>query len=447
MATPFHSKLLPKKSRAGCSTCRVRRVKCDEVRPVCGNCKRRFVHIDECNYRTAHSRRRAQAREKSLFVGVPILTDNDTNARGAGLGHPLALHPPSLHQVSQYRSRELFLVHYYTTVVAPSMPNCNEVSSMNMWQRVIPQIAFESEVILNPMLTLSALHFHSHNPNNSSMALVVSYYLDRTLFHHKLALASSDGQLTEQIWLSAILLCILSWLLAHEIQKNQRYELPLHAWRLKHGISQLYVSRYDDLREMGYGWFGYERVIRTISINKLPPQSKQGLLAVEGDMLDLFKLFDLSTLHIDERDIYDEARDYVLNLYRAYYAGISPISLRRYIGTMTNRCQDGFLKLLFEHDPLAMAIMARCLVLLKGMEEVWWMNGKGKYEVVERSVRGMKDLMPKSVSLSMDWPCRVLDGTVVLNRPVGEESEADDYEPSVAAQPTHLLPTTMLLDT
>ncbi|KAL7941906.1 hypothetical protein V8C42DRAFT_334040 [Trichoderma barbatum] len=434
MAAPYYrSKLLPKKSRAGCTTCRVRRVKCDEIRPICGNCKRRFVHIDQCEYRNDHSRQSIQARDNPSSLGPSNPTGNDVDVRMETPRHSLVRYPPSVHQVSRYRSRELFLMHHYTTVVVHAMPQCDGISSIKMWQRIIPQIAFDSEVVLNPMLAISALHIHSHNSNNSSMALAVSYYLDRTLFHHRQALASCNEQLTEQVWLSAILLTTLSWLLAHETQKSQRYELPLHAWKLKHGISQLYASRYHDLREMGYGWFGYESALRTLSINNLPPQSKQSLLAIEDDMLELFQSFDESISDKDKRHIYNEARDYVLTLYRAYYAGVSPRSLRRFIGTMTNRCHDGFLELLVHHDPLAMAIMARCLVLLKGMEEVWWMNGKGKYEVVERTVRGMKSLMPKPVSLAMDWPCYILDGIVVLSRPEWEQSEGDDYEPSFAA--------------
>lgn len=286
------------------------------------------------------------------------------------------------------------------------------------------------------MLALSALHFYSHNMNNSSMALAVSYYLDRTLFHHRQALASPDKQLTEQTWLSAILLTTLSWLFAHEVQESQTYELPVHAWKMKRGIYQLYASNRNDLRQMGYGWFGHEGAIQTLLANDLSWKSKQDLIAVEDDMIGLFRLFELGELDKEMRDIYNEARDYVLNLYRAYYAGVSSKSLRRFIGTMTNRCQDGFQALLLQHDPLAMSIMARCLVLLKGMEEEWWMDGRGRYEVVGRSVRGMKSLMPEAIASAMDWPCNVLDGRIILTQPGGLHFEEVDYEPFMVIRST-----------
>lgn len=41
-----------KKSRKGCTTCKKRRVKCDESRPICGNCERMGI---ECVYQVAES--------------------------------------------------------------------------------------------------------------------------------------------------------------------------------------------------------------------------------------------------------------------------------------------------------------------------------------------------------------------------------------------------------
>ncbi|TID29938.1 hypothetical protein CANINC_001449 [Pichia inconspicua] len=46
-----------KKSRKGCTTCKKRRVKCDESRPICGNCERMGI---ECVYQVADSRNSEQ---------------------------------------------------------------------------------------------------------------------------------------------------------------------------------------------------------------------------------------------------------------------------------------------------------------------------------------------------------------------------------------------------
>ena len=54
------------------------------------------------------------------------------------------------------------------------------------------------------------------------------------------------------------------------------------------------------------------------------------------------------------------------------------------------------------------------------------MNGKGRYEVVRRSVLGMESLMPAESRWAMRWPCRVLDGEFALGR--GEELVPEDDE-------------------
>lgn len=54
-------------------------------------------------------------------------------------------------------------------------------------------------------------------------------------------------------------------------------------------------------------------------------------------------------------------------------------------------------------------------------------------------MRGIKSLMPEAVALAMYWPCCVLDGLVVLNRP--EIGQSEDYYdgPFMVYQPTYLL--------
>lgn len=49
-ATGYRSRRAHTKTRTGCRTCRQRKVKCDETRPICTNCSKRGLH-SECEYR------------------------------------------------------------------------------------------------------------------------------------------------------------------------------------------------------------------------------------------------------------------------------------------------------------------------------------------------------------------------------------------------------------
>lgn len=58
------------KSRAGCPNCKRRKVKCDEVTPVCGPCKRLGL---ECEYAQTHVARRKESQLASrLAVGRTV---------------------------------------------------------------------------------------------------------------------------------------------------------------------------------------------------------------------------------------------------------------------------------------------------------------------------------------------------------------------------------------
>jgi hypothetical protein len=101
---------------------------------------------------------------------------------------------------------ELRLMHHYSTVVSSVMPDCKGQPAINLWQNVIPQLAFGSELVLNPMLALAALHYHSYSPGDSLMSFAATKYLDKTLVNHRRYIETFGSDLTEEIWVSAVIL-------------------------------------------------------------------------------------------------------------------------------------------------------------------------------------------------------------------------------------------------
>lgn len=314
------------------------------------------------------------------------------------------------------RSLELRLLYHYTTVVGTSMPDCEGESSMRMWQCRIPQLAFGSEIVLNPLLAISALYLHCHSPNDVAMAAAVREYLDKALKAHRTALESRHRVLTEDLWVSAVVLANLHWLLARQAHEGEKYELPLQMWRALAGVGALFTRERDYLDNLGYGWYG-EKLRRYIApTTTLPIRSRTQLQDIELDLDCLLAAFDTDDCPSFESKIYLEAKSYVLYHYRAFYSGTAARTLRWHVGTMTIQCGEEFQKRLEDLDVLAMALLARMLVLLCGMEQTWWMNGMGEYKVLERDIPGMRELMPEDLRWTMDWPCRVLQGDIILDR-------------------------------
>ncbi|EPE27424.1 Zn2/Cys6 DNA-binding protein [Glarea lozoyensis ATCC 20868] len=69
-----------RKSRTGCTICKERRMKCDEVRPVCSNCSRKFTDPEPCDYRST-----LQRDVTVLRPIVPRISVNDNDDAGVSI--------------------------------------------------------------------------------------------------------------------------------------------------------------------------------------------------------------------------------------------------------------------------------------------------------------------------------------------------------------------------
>lgn len=333
-----------------------------------------------------------------------------------GHGNPtsLKLHPSSVTYNIKWRSLELRLMHHYTAVVSSTMPSCNGAPA-EAWNHTIPQLGFSSEIILNPMLALSALHLHAHSPHDEMVGIALRRYFGHALAHHRHALNdnTTSQASTEQLWLSAVVLCHMCWLLEHQKSRtNAAYELPVQAFKLLEGVGILFAQK----NVQGYGWQGDETLPLVIPDDKLPIASRLQFRELEEDLECLIYEFNVWTMPDAEKNVYLEARDYVLYHYRAFYSGVDATTLQRFIAYMAVRCQSGYRDLLQSHDPLAMALLARMLVMLDALDHAWWANGRGEYEVVEQDVRGIYQLMPGELRWTMEWPCKVLKREILLCR-------------------------------
>ncbi|KAI4597382.1 hypothetical protein KJ359_004488 [Pestalotiopsis sp. 9143b] len=402
------------------------KVKCDEIRPVCGNCTRRFVdNTQPCEYAGAPPRRSAAlSQEKQRLVPHP---DDRAAASAASLqrnvnpptavirpnpsAHPAALSP----EPSRWRTLELRLMHHYASVTSRTLPDCNGQAAERMWQRIVPRLAFSSEVVLNPLLALTALHLHGRDPScDAALPLAVERYLGRSLADHRAALHSADD---EPVWVSAVLLSVLYWLLAHQRRPGEPYELPLQAWAMLSGVTALYARRRRALGRLGYEWYGDRHAPLLIEDRELPDKSQRQLDLLEDDLLELFARFGVGEEEQDEEKLaYHAARRHIVSYYRAYFSGIHERNLRLLVCTMPVYAPPAFRRMLEKHDPLAMALVARLQVLLVGVESVWWMDGEGDYEVLHRDIDGICGIMPAELKWCMEWPCRVLSGEIVLEQ-------------------------------
>ncbi|ODM19765.1 hypothetical protein SI65_04751 [Aspergillus cristatus] len=163
------------KSRNGCYPCKFRRVKCDEVQPVCGACSFRS---EPCSFpreqipRKNLSRSRGEEAESDGKSPSPGALSHDSSGRSGGkseqqvalLGmmQPLAMNealPAPISNQSHERALEMHnlkllqFFHLYTAKQMSSHQRRNTV-----WQRVIPELATKHHYLMHLLLALGGIH-------------------------------------------------------------------------------------------------------------------------------------------------------------------------------------------------------------------------------------------------------------------------------------------------
>lgn len=123
---PKSSKRRPhSKSRHGCTTCKRRRVKCDETHPICKNCQ----HLDlECSFSGL-----------AAATGSPATTTRLTGQPG------------------ELNIMDIRLFHHYTTVVCKTIVTAG-ISNEKIWCHDVPQLAFDYPFLMHSILSFSATH-------------------------------------------------------------------------------------------------------------------------------------------------------------------------------------------------------------------------------------------------------------------------------------------------
>ncbi|KAH8818826.1 hypothetical protein DL96DRAFT_1820213 [Flagelloscypha sp. PMI_526] len=183
---PVRSRKSRGSSKKGCLTCKTRRVKCDEVHPVCTACSRRQ---EAC----------AWSDDTDALLILPRV------AR-------LALKPSkdrqlSLPPLSDFRTQELELLHTWTSntmfTFIPDVPVIRYG-----FQVTLPQFAFGNEFLLHATFAVTSLHMHHLLPSSN--------YLPLAKMHcHRAVLgvfnATKDSVPSEAIFMANILLAVY-WL-------------------------------------------------------------------------------------------------------------------------------------------------------------------------------------------------------------------------------------------
>ncbi|KAK1769385.1 hypothetical protein QBC33DRAFT_533237 [Phialemonium atrogriseum] len=142
------------KSRTGCKTCKVRKIKCDEQRPSCRNCTKHGVKCDFLALAEAASPR--SLTDENPSNGLNVL--------------------------------DLELMHNFSTSTYATLSN--DTLLRDMWRVSAVQLALNCDYVLRCVLAVSALHLARHRPDKRD------YYTSHALLHHQIASRAAMAELS-----------------------------------------------------------------------------------------------------------------------------------------------------------------------------------------------------------------------------------------------------------
>ncbi|KAI0206969.1 hypothetical protein F4808DRAFT_15850 [Astrocystis sublimbata] len=403
-----------RKSRHGCRTCKQRKIKCDEAKPVCGNCAKRYLDIESCEYPTVPSSRTRHSNRESSSSGSSHAGDASVVQLNSNMPAPsLTTRPTGASANPGQRQLEMRLMYHYTQFAALELPATYGYSSKELWLDKVPQMAFESDLLLDALLTLAAIHMNDLMPQDHKLEVAVNHYLDRTLTKHRYSLGTIDQSLAEPVFVTAFMLCITSWQLAHRrsATSSDTYRIPSSVFALVRGCCALH-RQYD-------GWLskaGYDP-----QAIYLDPQSNSSIQAdhpllhhIRQDLAMLLEAFHVDAMPTNEADVYRDTADCIIGLYVALCLGQTNTILQRLVFTMAVRMKPQYIAMLEAGEPLALVLYARILCVLGFIDHMWWSRGTNKRDVLKFSINGIVNAMPLRCSWAMEWPLKVVRGEVSM---------------------------------
>ncbi|KAI1283905.1 hypothetical protein F5Y07DRAFT_348025 [Xylaria sp. FL0933] len=394
-----------RKSRHGCQTCKRRKIKCDEARPVCGNCARRFYDVEKCDYPSPPASRQRQSRQ------LPRVAADEHVAQPDSVSTSIVQRPTGVSADPTQRQLEMRLMYHYTQFAALELPATYGYTSKELWIDKVPQMAFESDLLLDSLLAVAALHLKDLTPEDPKLGVAVNHYLDRTLAKHRYSLGRIDNSLEEPLFLTAFMLCITSWNLAHRQSATSEYRIPSNVFALVRGCCALH-RQYDKwLARAGYD----PGAIWSLAPSSSVIQTEHPLLCdIRQDIEKLLGAFLVTAMPTEEFNVYKDTADCVVDLYVALVLGMGSTILQRLVFTMAVRMKSEYVALLEAGEPLALALYARILAVLGFIDHLWWSRGPNNRDVLHHSINGISNMMPPECLWMMEWPLKVVAGDVLL---------------------------------
>ncbi|KAI1407151.1 hypothetical protein F5Y13DRAFT_206637 [Hypoxylon sp. FL1857] len=394
-----------KKSRAGCQSCKMRKVKCDEVKPICGGCTRFSL---PCYFPSLPASEQPRERDNPFFRpkrGRPrkdwasLANASSTEDTERRLSETATSSSASITEEPRALNvDDLELIYHFTRDDSLSLGNGG------IWRDEVLRLGFEYHCVLHLVLALSALHLAALRPSESTK------YEELADSHSALGLRLVTDLLPDlshdnchALYFATTLVCFVTL-----SKRSARGHLLVMAdgwevawWNLFRGVRYVVET------------IGIESVlgaVKPLPVNFEEQHNDKQVTRVVYWEEPLSKIADLisQTSHVD------------LQLYQKLLADLSRCFCETY-GTIENpigglngrfevviawlyRMEDDFAARLKDRQPISLIILAHFAVLFHSLEYVWCLRGWASHILVS-----IRDTLDEDYAHWLDWPIEAVE--------------------------------------
>ncbi|KAL3420933.1 C6 zinc finger protein [Phlyctema vagabunda] len=455
-----------KKSRAGCRTCKKRRIKCDERHPKCNNCSSHGLTCDfttltilpslSAESRTAlmslsasqqQMQRQTQSHSPSnISVISTYASSSPSSSPGtaeydtqnsyllSSFSHaqpsPTALIP----QPQTSRTLESQLLYLWTTNTSKTLTVRSE-TGIDVWGIIVPTLGLNNaRYLMNAIYAASALHLRYLTTDaefEAVLARASHSYIVAAISEYRAILSSADSTTAgnaEALFVTSSLIAFYSTASRIFPPSEGEYEPPLEWFLSYQGIKTVVLSSWKYLRTSP----------RVLPIILSQPALSLDLNSSSSE--GFFHSLLPASKPIESEEDRETENAYAHSIAFLNWAHHAPQrnKLMGFAATVSSH----FITLLSARDPRTLVILACFFAMMKVVEhEVWWLVG-----TAQREVMGILNILPdddewrskmawavtvvRSESPLRDervWGCFVRERCEVVK----EETDAEDVRPHI----------------
>ncbi|KAF7859750.1 hypothetical protein EAF04_008829 [Stromatinia cepivora] len=391
MTTIFTTKRPHKKSRAGCQTCKTKKIKCDEAKPKCSFCDIRKLSCQYTQQATKGTETSSSTNPKqNTSLEKRGTSDEPVQSVEVSWDFRNSPFPPIAAATGVLSMMDVRMMHHYSTFTGPIVALGPE--ACHVMQVAVPSLAFENGFLMNGMLGLASLHNQYLLPQNEEHKRQTALYRAKAIRDYRAAVmtVTKDSRNYEAVLVMALLLVVLA-----SGDRSDNDELTVVNWMGLYSGLRLIVS----MKTPDGG------TNTTTSVGPLFVRNRDDLLAtpmVPTALLDMLYM-DPSDQDFGDSEVYCQTLDALGNLYASLRQDelSEPLFIR--IISWPSFTPQAFTDLVKNKRPRALVICAYYMSFIKLVSGLWWLEG-----LADRDLFAIVNMLGQDWNHVLDVPLEIL---------------------------------------